>query len=263
MECFEKGLIEADRTEGIDLSWGNGDALPPLLRKMAYREGWLGSLLADGTRKAANQLGAGSEDFAVHCKGLELPMHDPKAFSGWTLAYGTTNRGACHLSATTYNIERGMTLPDIGLEQPLDRFSSEGKAAMVKTYHAFSAILESLVACKFMVYTGLTLSDFQSVLNPATGVKRSIEDLMICGQRIYHLGRLINHACGLTGENDRMPKRILGEPYEEGNAAGFVPDYPAMLKEYYELQEWDERGIPTHKRIRDLGLDEFESFLNV
>lgn len=257
MECFEKGILKEEDAEGLDLSWGNGDALAPLLNKMAYREGRLGSLLADGTRAAAEKLGGGSESFAVHCKGLELPMHDPKAFSGWALAYGTTNRGACHLSATTYNVERGMTLPDIGLTQPLDRFASEGKAAMVRTYHAFSAVLESLVACKFMVYAGLTLTDFHKALVPATGKEWSIEELMECGQRIYHLGRLINHACGLTGEDDRMPQRILSEPYREGNAADFVPDHQTMLEEYYRLQKWDERGIPTEERIRELGLQEF------
>lgn len=257
MECFERGLIKPQEAEGISLAWGNGDALAPLLHKMAHREGWLGSLLADGTRAAAEKLGRDSGRYAIHCKGLELPMHDPKAFSGWSLAYGTTNRGACHLSATTYNIERGMTLPDIGLDQPLDRFSSEGKAAMVKTYHAFSAVLESLVACKFMVYTGLILSDFQSALVPATGREWTIEELMACGQRIYHLGRLINHTCGLSGEDDRMPERITGEPYQEGNAAGNVPEHQVMLEEYYRLQGWDEKGVPTVERIKELGLEEF------
>lgn len=220
----------------------------------------MGSLLADGTRSAAEKLGGESARYAIQCKGLELPMHDPKTFSGWSLAYGTTNRGACHLSATTYNVERGMTLPDIGLDRPLDRFSSEGKAEMVKTYHAFSAVLESLVACKFMVYTGLTLTDFQRALVPATGRDWSIEELMECGQRIHHLGRLINHACGLTADDDLMPERITSEPYEEGNAANFVPDHRAMLEEYYRVQGWDERGVPTPERIRELGLEEFLSF---
>ncbi len=260
MECYERGLIKDQDAEGLDLSWGNGDTLIELLKRMAHREGKLGSLLADGTRAAAEKLGGESRRYAVHCKGLELPMHDPKAFSGWSLAYGTTNRGACHLSATTYNVERGMTLPDIGLDRPLDRFSSEGKAAMVKTYHAFSAVLESLVACKFMVYTGLTLTDFQRALVPATGKEWSIEELMLCGQRIYHLGRLINHACGLTGEDDLMPERIVSEPYQEGNAANFVPDHRTMLEEYYKEQGWDGNGVPTPERIRELGLEEFMSF---
>jgi len=153
-----------------------------------------------------------------------------------------------------------MTLPDIGLNQPLDRFSSEGKAEMVKTYHAFSAVLESLVACKFMVYTGLTLTDFQRALVPATGREWFIEELMECGQRIYHLGRLINHACGLTAVDDLMPERITGEPYQEGNAANFVPDHQTMLEEYYRVQGWDEQGVPTLERIRELGLEEFISF---
>ncbi len=259
MECFERGIIRPQDTEGINPSWGDGDALLALLRKMATREGWLGALLADGTRAAAEKLGEGSDKYAIHCKGLELPMHDPKAFTGWSLAYGTSNRGACHLSATTYNIERGMTLPDIGLDQPLDRFASDGKAAMVKTYHAFSAVLESLVACKFMVYTGLILSDFRTVLEPATGRDWPIEKLMFCGHRIYHLGRLINHACGLSADDDRMPERIVSEPYSEGNAANVVPEHEKMLEEYYKVQGWDEKGIPTVERLRELDLEEFAS----
>lgn len=261
MECFERGLIKPDQTDGLDLSWGNRDAVVALVDMIGRRKGWLGSLLADGTRKAAEQLGGDAEHYAIHCKGLEFPMHDPKAFSGWTLAYGTTNRGACHLSATTYNVERGMTFPDIGLSEPLDRFASEGKAEMVKIYHSFTAALESLVVCKFMGYVGLTLSDFVGVLEAATGVNRSVEDLIVCGQRVYHLGRIINVACGLRGEDDRLPERILSEPYVEGNAKDFVPDYGTMLKEYYEVQNWSEKGIPRPERLRELGLEEFEGYV--
>lgn len=261
MECFERGLIKPDHTDGLDLSWGNGDAVVALVDMMGRRRGWLGSLLADGTRKAAEQLGGDAGHYAIQCKGLEFPMHDPKAFSGWTLAYGTTNRGACHLSATTYNIERGMVLPDIGLPEPIDRFESKGKAEMVKIYHSFTAVLESLVICKFMVYTGLSLSDFTGVLEAATGIERSVEDLLVCGQRIYHLGRIINMACGLSGEDDRLPERILSEPYAEGNAKDFVPDYDSMLKEYYEVQDWSDKGIPSADRLRELGLEEFESYV--
>ncbi len=257
MECFEKGIIDEKQTEGLDLSWGNGKAVVALVDRLARREGWLGDLLADGTRKAAERLGGESTNYSVHCKGLEFPMHDPKAFSGWALAYGTTNRGACHLSATTYNIERGMTLPDIGIAEPLDRFSSEGKAQMVSRYHAFTAVLESLVACKFMVYVGLTLSDYLDPLAYATGKRRSLDELMKTGARIYHLGRIINLACGLTGEDDLMPPRMRGEPYAEGNAKDFVPDYQPMLEEYYRVQNWTDEGVPRLERLKELDLEEF------
>ena len=128
-ECFEEGLITTGDTDGLELVWGNGDAIVSLVEKIGRREG-IGDVLADGCRKAAEHIGGEAPACAMHIKGLELPMHDPRAFSSWAVSYGTSNRGACHIQAPTFWVERGLTFTAIGLDNPGDRFACEWKCRL-------------------------------------------------------------------------------------------------------------------------------------
>jgi aldehyde:ferredoxin oxidoreductase len=256
MECYEKGLITIKDTDGIDLRWGNHQAIIQMIHKMGKREGF-GDILADGVKGAAEKIGGGSDKFAIHVKGLELPMHDPRAFASWAIAYATSNRGACHNQAITYGIERGVTYPDIGIHESLDRFvSDENKARITKILQDFYSIMESLVVCKFVVYGGLRLTHLSELLRAVTGWDVTIDELMKTGERLYNLNRLINVTCGMSQKDDTIPWRVAREPFTTGGAKGHLPNLSKMLTPYYRMRGWDQNGRPTKEKLGDLSLGE-------
>lgn len=253
MECFEKGLITERDTDGIDLTWGSGEAIIKMVEKMGRREGF-GEVLADGSLRAAKQIGKGSEDFAIHVKGQELALHDPRAFFSWAVAYATAHRGACHILAPTYWIERGLTFPELGYEKQLDRFAVEGKGAWVKVFQDFCEVLESLVMCKFSLYGNVRANHVLDLINLTTGWDMDLKEMLQIGERGFNLKRMINVRLGVTAKDDTLPKRLLTEPTMEGGAQGRIPPLDPMLKEYYFERGWDENGIPTELTLKKLGL---------
>lgn len=257
MECYEKGLLTKGDTDGIELTWGSQNAIFDLLEKIRKREG-IGDLLADGVKVASEKIGRGSDRFAIHVKGLELPMHDPRAFASWAIAFATANRGACHNQAITYGIERGVTYPDIGIGQSLDRFvSDESKSRITKIMQDFYSILESLVVCKFVLYGGLRLTHLAKFLNAVTGWETSVEELMKTGERLYNLNRVFNVRCGISRKDDVLPWRIANEPFADGGAKGHLPVLEKMLDPYYEMRGWDKNGIPGREKLRELSLEKY------
>jgi aldehyde:ferredoxin oxidoreductase len=253
MECFEEGLITSKETEGLELVWGNSDVLVTMVEKIGKREG-LGAILADGCKRAAEVIGGDAHKCALHIKGLELPMHDPRAFSSWAVSYGTSNRGACHIQAPTFWVERGLTFPDIGLDDPSDRFSSEGKGRLTKIFQDFCEVVESSGICKFALYGDFRSKHVLSLLSYATGWDLTLEEMIQAGERSFNLKRLINCKCGISKKDDRLPDRISNYALSEGGTKGFLPDQESMLLEYYRERGWDENGIPTDAKVEELSL---------
>jgi aldehyde:ferredoxin oxidoreductase len=256
MECYEKGLITRQDTEGIELIWGNGPAILQMLEKMGARQGF-GDVLADGSRMAAQKIGGAAEDFTIQVKGQELALHDPRAFFSWAVANATAHRGACHILAPTYWVERGLTFPELGYEKPLDRFAVEGKGTWVKIFQDFCEVLESLVLCKFCLYGNWRGPHILELLNLTTDWGMDFKELLQAGERGFNLKRMINVRLGVTVKDDTLPKRILNEPLQEGGAQGKNPPLKPMLDEYYQARGWDEQGIPTIERLKELGLDNY------
>jgi aldehyde:ferredoxin oxidoreductase len=257
MECYEKGLLTKDDTDKIDLRWGNHEAVIQMIHKIGKREG-IGDVLADGVQIASEKIGGGSDKFAVHVKGLELPMHDPRAFASWAIAFATSNRGACHNQAITYGIERGVTYPDIGIDESLDRFTSDKKKAKIaKIMQDFYSVMESLTVCKFVVYGGLRLTNMCQLLNSITGWGATIDELMTTGERLYNLNRLINVRCGIKRAQDTIPRRIAKEAFSEGSAKGHLPRLEKMIEAYYEMRGWNVNGIPTPEKLKEVSLPEY------
>ena len=254
MECYEKELLTESDTDGLDLTWGNHTAILELLRKMGEREGF-GAVLADGSKRAAEQIGKGSEKFCMVVKGMEAPMHDPRAFSSWAVAFATAPRGACHVYAPTYWLERGITFPDLGYDTPLDRFAAEGKGAWAKVFQDFCEVLESLVVCKFSLYANLRGPDFVDMVHLTTGWNFSLNDLREIGERINNLKRLILNRLGITRKDDTLPKRFIETPLPDGGCEGKLPDLETMLDEYYQARGWDENGVPTQEKLESLGIE--------
>jgi aldehyde:ferredoxin oxidoreductase len=249
MACVERKKVRSEDI-GIRVKFGNTDTLLKLIKMTAYREG-IGDLLAEGTRTASSKLKA--EDLAIHVKGLELPAYDPRGVKGMALSYATSNRGGCHLRAF-------MIAPEVmSVPRYLNPNSYDNKAALVKVMQDVFAVLDSLVLCK---YTTLALfstlafePDFYArLLTTATGFYVDREEFYRIGERIYNMERLFNAREGFSRKDDYLPKRFLEVPMPEGPAKGQIVDMDRLLNDYYAVRGWDYNGIPTDKRVSQLGL---------
>jgi len=256
-ECYEEGLITKRETDGVELIWGKADSMVKMVEKIGRREG-LGNLLAEGCKRAAEEIGQGADRFAFHIKGLELPMHDPRAFTSWAVSYGTASRGGCHIQAPTFWVERGLAFPAIGLDDPGDRFSSEGKGRLTKIFQDFCEVVESAGICKFALYGDFRSHHVLSLLRCVTGWDLELDEMMKIGERSFNLKRLINVKCGISKKDDILPERILTIPLPNGGTKGYLPDQEMMLKEYYQERGWDENGIPTFEKLGELSLNRGE-----
>jgi aldehyde:ferredoxin oxidoreductase len=238
-EAFERGLISAADTEGIELRWGDAEAVIAMIDKIARREG-IGDLLAQGSRAAARELGPEAEALAVHVKGLEVPYHDPRAFVDMAVNYATANRGACHLESLTYWPGYGMTWPGWH-DAPRDRFEGgEVAARLVVQFQDYLSTFNPLGLCKFIVKVGMTPEHVVALVNAAMGWEWSAEDLLATGRRIFDLKRRINLRLGVTRADDTLPSRLLTHPRPSGGAEGVLPDLGPMLEAYYRLRGWEE-----------------------
>ena len=250
MECYEKNLLTKEDLDGVDLTWGNEKAVMGMITRIAMREGF-GNVLAEGVRRASQRVGKGSEGFAMHVKGLEVPMHDPRAFKGLGLQYATSHRGACHLRGEVFFIEQGERIPDLGIHERVYRFTTEGKPWIVMTMQNWHDVLDALILCKF---TYLPPASVAAVYSMVTGWKTYHLELLKSGERVYNLKRVFSLRCGVTGREDTLPRRLLQEPLAEGGSKGEVVELGKMLPEYYRLRGWSEEGIPTVEKLKELNL---------
>ncbi|MEM3694979.1 MAG: aldehyde ferredoxin oxidoreductase family protein [Candidatus Bathyarchaeia archaeon] len=246
MECFERGLINEKDADGLNLKFGDAEAEIEMVKRIAYKRG-LGNILAEGVKKAAENIGQGSWKFAMHVKGMEVPGYDVRGSTGMALAYATSDRGACHQRAWTVRAEMQ------GKLAPL--YSTKDRAKFVKEVQDERAMCFSLVLCDF---APLEVGDFVELLNKATGFNFTLEQYLKTGERIWNLTRLFNLREGLTRKDDTLPERFLTEPLPDGAAKGHVVTksmLEEMLREYYFLRGWDENGVPTKEKLRELELN--------
>jgi aldehyde:ferredoxin oxidoreductase len=244
MYCYEKGIITREDTDGIELKFGNSEALITMLKKIAYREGF-GNILAEGVKRASEMIGRGSENIAIHVKGLEPPAYDPRGLKGVALAYAVSCRGACHLRHMAYR-------PNLTGQKPfeketINRLSYEGQAEMVKELEDFHTIVDCMVLCKFVCLPtiGPILWNELTTLYPIiTGVEIRKEDLIKIADNIMTTIRKINLREGLSKKDDTLPQRFFNERLKTGASKGEKvqkEEFEKMLKEYYKLRRWDEK----------------------
>jgi aldehyde:ferredoxin oxidoreductase len=246
-------LISSEDAAGLKLTWGNSDAVIHLVTMIGERKN-IGKVLGEGVRTAARQIGANAEEFAVHVKGLELPLHDPRCYASLALGYATANRGACHLEAYSHIIERNVQMPELGYEKPLDPHSSEGKGRLVAEMQNLMCMFDSLPICKFVLWGGVRIRDLIVWLNAITGWNVTVKELLKAGERIFNLERLYNVSCGISRKDDTLPARILAHKREDRSEADILPHLDKMLNEYYSYRGWSEDGIPTQEKLKELGL---------
>ena len=248
MECYEKGLITSEETNGIELRFGNDDALLAAVRAAGSLEGKLGRLAANGVKRASEHIGRGSEKFAMHVKGLEIPAYDPRSAQGMALSYMLADRGACHLRPWTYGAEW------LGTEPRIDPFTIEDKPALVKAKTEAAAIIDSVGICMFATFAISVEEDLLNLTNAATGFEFSREEFMLIGERINNLTRSFNVREGFTSKDDKLPWRAVHEPAPKGGCKGMTAKAQEMLQRYYRISGWTEDGIPKRMKLKPLGL---------
>lgn len=249
-EVYEKKLIGEEFLGDLRPVWGDGDTVLRLIDLIGRREG-IGKILSEGCRRASAIIGNDTERYCMHVKGVEMPMHDPRAFKGLGLQYATSNRGADHLYGLFMRIEQGQRMPDLRIYERVDRFSSKGKGWMVATMQIWSEIQESMGVCKFI---DIPPAHVAGLYTYVTGIKTTVQELLVVGKRIFTLKRLFNVANGISRKDDTLPRRMLQEPLDSGGAKGQVVELDQMLEEYYKFMNWDENGRPTKQVVEELGL---------
>lgn len=246
---YEKGIVTKEDTGGIELKWGDVDAIEALVRMTGSREG-LGDLLAQGSRRFGAHFGA--EEEAVQVNGLEVAYHDPRGVSGMALSYATSPRGACHNQSDYFFVDWGHSHEEIGIEF-FSRHAQAEKAANVARHQDWRTVFNAIVMC---IFANVEPSEQVKLINAACGLDWTLEDMKEAGERAWNLKRAINIRLGLTAQNDKLPKALL-TPMPDGGSAGFVPDIEGMLFAYYAARGWDEAtGKPTREKLIELGLDE-------
>jgi len=248
MELYEKGMVGRRELEGIEATWGSSQALVGLVKKIGEGEG-IGADLQSGVRKLSQKY-KGSESFAMHVKGLEMPAYEPRAAQGMGLCYAVSERGACHLRAYTAGAE---LLGYGGGADP--RAYDRGKVQLAVDRQDEKAVVDSSVLCFFTLF-GMRLKELYQMVVPCTGFNyKDVSELKRLGARVITLARLFNIREGLGRRDDTLPERSLTVPLTEGPSAGQVVHLEQMLNEYYDLREWDLNGEPTKETVRELELD--------
>ena len=251
MECFEQGILTAEDTDGIELRFGNGDALLRVLEDLAYRRG-IGNLLAEGSRAAAAAVGRGSEAWAMQVKGLEMPGYEPRSLKTMALGLAVTPRGACHNRSSAYEADFSDRVDRLSVDDQRGRIAAESED--------FEAVLDSLIWCKFL---RKAFNDFYEesaqVYSMVTGWKTTADELRRSGERITNLKKLFNIREGWTRVDDTLPPRTLEEPLPTGVAAGVGltrEELDFMIAGYYQARGWMDDGTIPGDKLADLGLDE-------
>jgi aldehyde:ferredoxin oxidoreductase len=266
MECYEHGIITTEMTGGIELTWGNAEAVIQLVHLIGKREG-IGRILGEGVKRAAAELGRGAERFAMHVKGQELPMHDPRGKKGLSLAYALSPTGADHMEAPHDPLyagfhPQGHPLGALGLIEPLDPLVLDAKKvrAFFETQKVWS-FYNAVGMCDFVgtPLNGLELDPLVSYINAVTGWNMSLYELMKVGERNNTLARVFNDREGFTPADDILPDR-MHEGIGNGALKGQSIDrdqFLAARRTYYEMAGWDPRtGRPTATKLAELGVED-------
>ena len=246
---YNLGVISEKDTGGLKLTWGNIDAAIELLHLIGKNQGF-GAILAGGTKRMALRYGRPHGE-AVQTKGLEIPMHDPRAFHSMGLVYATSPRGADHNKSDGYQVDNGVGHPDLGLNAA-NHWGDE-KAAMVEKSQNFRALTDSLGICHFAI---IPFNLLVGMINASTGWDTDMDQLLKAGERIFQLQRTLSCQLGITSRDDVLPELVM-RPIPDSGQEGHVPNMEKMLPEYYALRDWDSAtGKPSKKRLESLDMPE-------
>jgi len=258
MECYEEGLIGVDDTEGLRLTWGNGEAIVSLTEKIARREGF-GEVLADGVRKAAERIGKGSERFAMDVGGRSLPFHDPRLSQWLGTNYMADAQPACHMGPQgSAMLEQGLPLGSDPLLQspklaPYGDFDKKG--SLYAAGSAYFQLLSSAGMCA--LYSISFAVPVAELIAPVTGWTFDWEEGLTTGQRILTLRQAFNAREGIRPDSFKLPDRVMS-PQSVGPAAGAKIDFEALKRGYFEAMGWSmDTGKPHRETLLRLGMEKW------
>jgi aldehyde:ferredoxin oxidoreductase len=269
MELMEQDILSVEEADGIDLRFGNHQAMIEMIHRIARRQGF-GEILADGALKASEHIGRGSDRYVMHVKGLELPAYDVRGAKAQGLNYATAFTGGDH--------NRGYAIQEIyGLSEPVavDRFSYDDTPSITKWNQVMEAALcDCTTICAFMLSEGLLreaeegmsqeltekrITTVSELVSSATGIEFTPGDLILLGERVNTLGRCFNLREGFSRDDDYLPLRLSEEPIPDGPSKGHLTtrdDQDQLLDHYYTEYGYDSKGIPTRDRLVKLALEE-------
>ncbi|MEA3407470.1 MAG: aldehyde ferredoxin oxidoreductase family protein [Chloroflexota bacterium] len=264
MECYENGLLTKEDTYGLDLRFGNGDAMIEMVEKIAHREEGLADLLADGLVPAAKEIGGDSMDFAMQVKGQALPMHEPRLKRALAIGYAVSPTGADHVHSLH---DTGLEEPDengflpnerlrsMGVLEPMELESLGPEKVRAAMYHSIAvAMLNSITMCTM---PGWNLQDLSDIVQAATGWDVTEYELLKVGERALTLARVFNMREGLTVEDDRLPERSYGPTRGGALSDGGIDreELREAVHTFYAMMGWDkETGVPTVEKLQELGV---------
>ncbi len=266
MECYQRGILTKEDTYGLELEWGNYKAVLELIKKIAMRDGF-GDLLAEGSKRASERVGKGSEKYAMHIKGQDLyePLRSAK---GWGIGVILSPVGGGHLRGAPAFEFYGTVTPEdgekyYGVRTAGDRKTYEGKAKLITFMENFKAVVDSMGICYLLTWWRnpylIGPKDLANLFTTATGKQITAEQLMKIGERIHNVEKAFNARIGMTRKDDRPPERFF-EPIKSGPAKGERLEkdkFEKVLDEYYELRGWDkETGLPTRQKLEEVDLKE-------
>ncbi len=244
----EQGVLNKKKA-GVDLKWGDSKTVVKLLEMIISQKG-IGKMLSEGTLRMARELGR-DEGEAAQVKGMEMPMHEGRAFHGLAASYATGPRGACHLKGDYYTVDIGGGVPELGLGSTGNRLSSVDTGERAAKFQSVKDLYDSLTLCKF---SPAPLTLIGQALGAVTGWEYTPNDLLTAGDRSMTIKRAISNKLGLKRKDDKLPKICL-QALKEGSTAGTAPDMNLLMKDYYQYRGWDwDTGRPTEKKLNELDL---------
>lgn len=264
IECYENGILTKEDFDGLEMNWGNAEAIIEFTKMIVERRG-LGDVFADGTKKAAERLGRNTERFAVNAGGLEPPMHDSRIDSQLATLYATDPTPAKHTTGG-YLYYGCMHLWDRVSWAPKGKLVGSAKAHNVpseneslKTAAAayYRRLVDGIGGCYFAMILGVNNYPVFDWLNIATGWNRTPDEYMFLGKRIWTMRQMFNIKQGLDPWYSRPHGRMVGEPpLKAGKLKGITIPIDELMKQTWEVYGWDrETGVPTKETVEELGLN--------
>lgn len=278
MECYEKGLIDKDDTGGIDLRFGNADAMLEVLNQIVTKNGKLGIILAEGSARAAQVWGKGTDECLVTCKNEESPAHMPQAKRSLALIYAVNPFGADHQSSEhDWMYEKGLAsdlyltrLAAMGLTESQEPMSlGEGKVRFAYLGQAFYSMMDTLDLCQFVYGPAWSLFgpvETAAMVKAVTGWDVTIEELIQVGIRRINLMRTYNAREGFTRKDDILPEKFFKPLGGTGPTAGIAvgrEEFEAALTMYYQMHGWTMEGVPTNDALKKSGIEWAAEYLPV